>query len=64
MRFEFYHAGLDDIPKLSLDGTVSNSVHFSHWEGNETPAEVSRHLNGDRPQLDLLTQSQSADARD
>ena len=40
MRFEFYHAGLDDIPKLSLDGTVSNSVHFSHWEGNETPAEV------------------------
>jgi hypothetical protein len=40
MRFEFYHAGLDAIPKLSLDGTVSISVHFSHWEGNETPAEV------------------------
>ncbi|MGI9069425.1 MAG: DUF6687 family protein [Pyrinomonadaceae bacterium] len=40
MRFEFYHSGLDDIPKLSVDGTVSNSVHFSHWEGNETPLEV------------------------
>jgi hypothetical protein len=40
MRFEFYHAGLDDIPKLSVDGTVENSIHFSHWEGNETPAEV------------------------
>lgn len=40
MRFEFYHSGLDDVPKLSVDGTVSNSVHFSHWQGNETPAEV------------------------
>lgn len=40
MRFEFYHSGLDSLPKLSVDGTVSNSVHFSHWEGNETPAEV------------------------
>jgi hypothetical protein len=40
MRFEFYHAGLDDVPKLSVDGTVSNSIHFSHWEGNQTPAEV------------------------
>ena len=40
MRFEFYHAGLDDVRKLSVDGTVSNSIHFSHWEGNETPAEV------------------------
>jgi hypothetical protein len=40
MRFEFYHSGLDDIPKLSVDGTVSNSVHFSHWEGNETPPEL------------------------
>lgn len=40
MRFEFYHSGLDDVPKLSVDGTVSNSVHFSHWEGNETPAQV------------------------
>lgn len=40
MRFEYYHAGLDDVPKLSVDGTVSNAVHFSHWVGNETPAEV------------------------
>ena len=40
MRFEFYHAGLDNVPKLSVDGTVSNSIHFSHWEGNETPEEV------------------------
>ncbi|MDQ5844458.1 MAG: hypothetical protein M3539_04110 [Acidobacteriota bacterium] len=40
MRFEFYHSGLDEIPKLSVDGTVSNSVHFSHWEGNETAAEL------------------------
>lgn len=40
MRFEYYHPGLDDVPKLSVDGTVSNSVHFSHWQGNETPAEL------------------------
>jgi hypothetical protein len=40
MRFEFYHSGLDDVPKLSVDGTVSNSIHFSHWEGNQTPDEV------------------------
>ena len=40
MRFEFYHSGLDGVPKLSVDGTVSDSIHFSHWEGNETPAEV------------------------
>jgi uncharacterized protein DUF6687 len=40
MRFEFYTDALEDIPKLSVDGTVSNSIHFSHWEGNETPAEL------------------------
>src|SRR6266566_8809649 len=40
MRFEFYHAGIDRVPKLSVDGTVANSVHFSHWVGNETPAEI------------------------
>ena len=40
MRFEYYHSGLDNIPKLSVDGTVSNSIHFSHWEGNQTPGEV------------------------
>ena len=40
MRFEYYHAGLERIRKLSVDGTVSNSIHFSHWEGNQTPASV------------------------
>src|SRR6266496_562033 len=40
MRFEYYHPGLDNTPKLSVDGTVSNSIHFSHWEGNQTPSEV------------------------
>ena len=40
MRFEYYHAGLDGVPKLSVDGTVSNSIHFSHWQGNKTPAQV------------------------
>jgi len=40
MRFEFYHSGLDGLPKLSVDGTVSDSIHFSHWEGNETPAQL------------------------
>jgi hypothetical protein len=40
MRFEFYSEALDNVPKLSVDGTVDNSIHFSHWEGNQTPAEV------------------------
>jgi len=40
MRFEFYSDALDNVPKLSIDGTVSNSVHFSHWNGNETALEV------------------------
>jgi hypothetical protein len=40
MRFEYYHSGLDNTPKLSVDGTVSNSIHFSHWQGNETPAQL------------------------
>ena len=40
MRFEFYHEGLDKEPKLSVDGTVPNSIHFSHWKGNETPVSV------------------------
>lgn len=40
MRFEFYTEALADVPKLSVDGTVDNSIHFSHWEGNQTPAEV------------------------
>jgi hypothetical protein len=36
MRFEFYHAGLESVPKLSVDGTVAESIHFSHWRGNTT----------------------------
>lgn len=40
MRFEYYHAGLEDVPKLSIDGLVPHSVHFSHWQGNHTPAKV------------------------
>ena len=40
MRFQFYTDEIADLPKLSVDGTVGNSIHFSHWEGNETPAEV------------------------
>src|SRR5712692_1044108 len=40
MRFEYYHDGLANTPKLSVDGTVGNAVHFSHWKGNETPVSV------------------------
>ena len=40
MRFEYYTDQLADVPKLSVDGTVDNAVHFSHWKGNTTPASV------------------------
>ena len=40
MRFEYYHDGLADVPKLSVDGTVANAIHFSHWKGNQTPESV------------------------
>jgi hypothetical protein len=40
MRFEFYTDALENTPKLSVDGTVPNSIHFSHWEGNETRIEL------------------------
>jgi hypothetical protein len=40
MRFEFYSDAINDVPKLSVDGTVDNSIHFSHWEGNNTAAAV------------------------
>lgn len=40
MRFEFYHDGLEGTPKISVDGTVPNAVHLSHWQGNETPARL------------------------
>jgi len=28
------------VPKLSVDGTVDNAIHFSHWHGNETPESM------------------------
>lgn len=40
MRFEYYDEKLADVPKLSVDGTVENSIHFSHWQGNRTPPAV------------------------
>src|SRR5437588_9705746 len=40
MRFEFYSEAIADVPKLSVDGTVDNAIHFSHWNGNKTPASV------------------------
>jgi hypothetical protein len=40
MRFEFYNESLIDVPKLSVDGIVPNSVHFSHWKGNETDNSI------------------------
>lgn len=40
MRFEFYSEAIAAEPKLSVDGTVDNAIHFSHWNGNETPASV------------------------
>lgn len=40
MRFEYYHDKLANVPKLSVDGTVANAIHFSHWKGNQTPASV------------------------
>src|SRR6185503_11841490 len=40
MRFHYYSEAIADVPKLSVDGTVDNAVHFSHWKGNQTPASV------------------------
>src|SRR5437870_3113455 len=40
MRFEFYSDAIADVPKLSVDGTVDNAIHFSHWHGNQTPESV------------------------
>ena len=63
MRFEFHHPGLADVPKLSVDGTVDNSVHFSHWQGNTTAAEVKADTSTEialklvgSPNKDQLTQ--------
>src|SRR6267378_2105001 len=63
MRFEFYNSNLESIPKLSVDGIVPNSIHFSHWQGNETPAEVKADTSTEialnliaSPNSDALTQ--------
>ena len=63
MRFEFYSEALADTPKLSVDGTVGNAIHFSHWRGNETPAAVKADTSTEialnvmaAPHLDELTQ--------
>lgn len=63
MRFEFYHPRLDEVPKLSVDGTVDNAVHFSHWEGNKTPVELKADTSTEialnlvaAPNRDALTQ--------
>src|SRR5438445_6015683 len=40
MRFEFYTDAIANVPKLSVDGTVDNAIHFSHWKGNQTRASV------------------------
>src|SRR6266852_7804243 len=40
MRFEYYTDALADVPKLSIDGTVGNAIHFSQWKGNQTPTAV------------------------
>src|SRR5436190_8502154 len=40
MKFEFYSDRIANLPKLSVDGTVDQAIHFSHWHGNQTPPEV------------------------
>jgi hypothetical protein len=40
MTFEYYSDAIANVPKLSIDGTVDNAVHFSHWKGNQTPQSV------------------------
>jgi hypothetical protein len=40
MRFEYNSDAIASVPKLSIDGTVGNAIHFSHWKGNETPQSV------------------------
>ena len=63
MRFQFYTDEIADLPKLSVDGTVANSIHFSHWEGNKTPEEVKADTSTEialnlvtSPNRDQLTQ--------
>lgn len=40
MKFQYYSDAIANLPKLSVDGTVDNAIHFSHWKGNETPTSV------------------------
>lgn len=40
MRFEFYSDAIANLPKISVDGTVDDAIHFSHWNGNRTPPEL------------------------
>ncbi|HXT64326.1 MAG TPA: DUF6687 family protein [Pyrinomonadaceae bacterium] len=40
MRFQYYSDAIANLPKLSVDGTVDNAIHFSHWNGNKTPPSV------------------------
>src|SRR5689334_286850 len=63
MRFEFYTDALENTPKLSVDGVVPNSIHLSHWEGNETPAELKADTSTEialnlvaSPRPDIFTQ--------
>ncbi|MBD0371579.1 MAG: hypothetical protein ICV60_12135 [Pyrinomonadaceae bacterium] len=62
MKFQYYSDELRDVPKLSVDGTVPNSIHFSHWQGNETPAAMKADTSTEialnlvaSPQRDELT---------
>ena len=63
MRFEFYTDAIESIPKLSVDGTVDNAIHFSHWQGNNTPTEVKADTSTEialnlvaSPNRDVLTE--------
>jgi hypothetical protein len=40
MRFEFYSEAIAGLPKLSVDGTAENSIHFSHWKNNKTDPSI------------------------
>jgi hypothetical protein len=37
VEFRFYNEKLAKKPKLSVDGLVPTSIHFSHFKGNKTP---------------------------
>jgi hypothetical protein len=63
MRFEYYTDEIANEPKLSIDGTVPNAIHFSHWKGNQTPRSVKADTSTEivlnlvaAPDRDALTQ--------